>query len=211
MNDFITKFNNIPPVQRVIILIIIVLGLGIGSWFVLLEPIQQDIKKQEAAQSRLNEQVETQKQQIDKMAEVEATLARIQRQLRDAKDKLPENAEIPRLLRDIYNQAKTAGLEIVSFKRLPDSEKQYYTEIPVEMRFVGSYDELANFFYYVGRMDRIVNSSQIKLTRKEKGFGGSGNLEVEALATTFRYKNPKTAAVAPTKGAAPKKKAPKKN
>ena len=204
MNDYITKFNNVPPTQRVVVLVLLIAGLSVVFYMLLLDPVLQDIDKQDKRLSQLNEQVETQKQQIDKMAEIEATLARIQRQLRDAKDKLPEKAEIPRLLRDIYNQAKTAGLEIVSFKRMPDSEQQYYTEIPVEMRFVGSYDELANFFYYVGRMDRIVNSSQIQLKRVDKGFGGSGNLEVEALATTFRYKNPAPAAPAKASKTKPK-------
>jgi Tfp pilus assembly protein PilO len=58
------------------------------------------------------------------------------------------------------------------------------------MDLSGTYDELANFFYYVGRMTRIVNVRDISLTRSSSGLSAEGELKVTALATTFRYKRP---------------------
>ena len=105
--------------------------------------------------------------------------------------KLPKSAEIPSLLQRIHNQAKTAGLEIQRFERRNDAPQDFYVEIPVAMELSGTYDELANFFYYVGRMTRIVNVRGISLI-KQKPKGGqvdTGELKVQALATTFMYRS----------------------
>lgn len=103
----------------------------------------------------------------------------------------------------VQNQAKTAGLDLDAFDIMPNKEQPFYIEIPVKMKLRGTYDELANFFYYVGRMTRIVNVQNIVLTKLGGEF--EGELKVEALATTFMYKADKTAA--PAKG---KKKSKKK-
>ena len=119
--------------------------------------------------------------------EVLSRLEALKRQLLIAREQLPVNAEVPSLLQRIHNQAKTAGLEINTFKRVPNETKAYYTEIPVEMELVGTYDELANFFFFVGRMTRIVNVRELSLKRTNKSLEEQGELKVSALATTFMY------------------------
>lgn len=208
MNDFISKFNNVPLGQRILFLSLIICGMAIGFVLLMYQPLTEDIAKKQVQLKKLQrEQVRLKQLQANK-AEVMAKLERLDRKLLIAKEKLPDSAEVPSLLQRIHNQAKTAGLEIKSFKRVPDQSKDYYTEIPVEMKLVGTYDELANFFYYVGRMTRIVNTSELGLKRLGKGpLDTDGNLEVNALATTFMYK--RSAPAAP-KGRGGKKKGPTK-
>jgi hypothetical protein len=40
-----------------------------------------------------------------------------------------------------------------------------YSTIPVELKLEGTYDQISDFFYFIGRQQRIVNVSDIELAR----------------------------------------------
>lgn len=199
MNKFVDKFNSIPLAQRVFGLIFLMLLVFAAFYFVVLEPMNSDIAAQEQQLVQLQREKERLEQLKRNRAIVLAQLEKLKAQLLIAQEKLPQDAEIPSLLQRIHNQAKTAGLDIMKFRRLPDRPQQYYIEIPVEMELNGTYDELANFLYYVGRMTRIVNVKNLDMTRKGTGMTPDGELSIKAQGTTFRYSKP-DAAAAPKKG-----------
>lgn len=188
MNDFVDKFNAYPLGQRVLGLVLLVALLGIGVHMGVLSPMYEETEVAKARAVELQREKESLEQLKKNRAQVLAQLEQLKRQLLIAQEKLPKGAEIPSLLQRIHNQAKTAGLEIVKFQRNNDVPKDFYVEIPVEMALSGTYDELANFFYYVGRMTRIVNVADISLTRASSGLNPDGDLKVTARATTFRFK-----------------------
>jgi type IV pilus assembly protein PilO len=190
MNDFVDKFNAVPLAQRVFGLILVMVLIVAGAYFALLEPLSVEIASQEQKLSQLQREKERLEQLKRNRAIVLAQLEKLKAQLLIAQEKLPQDAEIPSLLQRIHNQGKTAGLDINKFKRLPDRPQQFYVEIPVEMELRGTYDELANFLYYVGRMTRIVNVNNLDMTRVNKGLVPDGELTIKAQGTTFRYAKP---------------------
>jgi type IV pilus assembly protein PilO len=191
MEDFIDRFNSVPLGQKVLIFILVMVLIAVGFWMLVYTPIQEDIEQANNKLSSLEQEKERLEQLKRNQEKMSQKIADLQQELLIAREKLPASAEIPSLLQRIHNQAKTAGLEITNFERVEEEPKQYYIKIPVSMELRGTFDELANFFYYVGRMTRIVNMSDISLTRVQKGLAQDGTLEVEATATTFRYKAPK--------------------
>ncbi|MEZ4461890.1 MAG: type 4a pilus biogenesis protein PilO [bacterium] len=190
MNDFVDKFNAVPLAQRIFGLIALMVLIVAGFYFLLLEPLNTDIANQQTKLVELQREKERLEQLKRNRAIVIAQLEKLKAQLLIAQEKLPQDAEIPSLLQRIHNQAKTAGLDINKFRRLPDRPQQYYIEIPVEMELRGTYDELANFLYYVGRMTRIVNVKNLDMTRVNKGLTPDGELAIKAQGTTFRYAKP---------------------
>lgn len=189
MNDFVDKFNAIPLGHRVLGLVFVFFALAAASYFVLFDPIRVETEQRRAENVELQRKKETLEQLKNNRQEVLAQLEQLKRQLVIAQEKLPKGAEIPSLLQRIHNQAKTAGLEIRKFQRNSDVAKDFYVEIPVDMELSGTFDELANFFYYVSRMTRIVNISSIGLKRSSSGLSADGALGVTARATTFRFKS----------------------
>lgn len=189
MNNFIDKFNSYPLAQKILGLVGLMVLLFVAFWMLVFDPMRHDI-------TQANNDIVAMEDELQKLQAMRLTrtqvlgrLENMKQQLLIAREKLPEGAEIPSLLQRIHNQAKTAGLEINKFKREPDVTQDYYVEIPVNMELVGTYDELANFIYYVGRMTRIVNIKDLELARKAKeGLSPSGELVVTAMATTFSYK-----------------------
>lgn len=194
MNNFIDRFNSYPLAQKVIGLILIMVMMVALFWFLVLDPIKTEITATEAKLQQLQREKERLDQLKRNRAIVLAQLEKLKRQLLIAQEKLPQDAEIPSLLQRIHNQGKTAGLEITTFQRNPDQKQQFYVEIPVKMNMEGTYDELANFLYYVGRMTRIVNMKNLSMSRNSTGMSPDGELSVTALATTFRYAKPAPAA-----------------
>lgn len=197
MNEFIDKFNSYPLGQRVLGLIGLMALIGLGWWVGLYSPLQDDITGTQAQLTELQREQARLAELKRKRARVIAEIETLERQLLIAREQLPQNDQIPSLLQKVHNQAKTAGLDIDRFERLPDVMKEHYVEIPVKMNLSGTYDELANFFFYVGRMTRIVNVRDIELSRQSDGLTPEGELSVTAQATTFRYKRPEETGGAP--------------
>lgn len=188
MNEFITRFDSYPLGQRALGLIFL-MAVVFGIYYMLIhQELESSIDTQKNARIELQRNKEKFDQLIKSKKQVQDRVAKLKLDLHVAREKLPLNAEIPSLLQRIHNQAKTAGLDINVFQREEDTEQQYYIEIPVMMELIGTYDELANFFYYIGRMTRIVNVRNIDLEQRGGKDSASGELVVTALATTFRYK-----------------------
>lgn len=196
MNNFFDKYNSLPLAQRVIAPVLLMVALAIGFWFLAVDPIRLEITGQKQQLAEIQREKDRLEQLKKNRAIVLAQLETLKRQLLIAQEKLPQDAEIPSLLQRIHNQAKTAGLEILVFKRLPDRPQQFYVEIPVEMELAGTYDELANFLFYIGRMTRIVNMKDLSLVRTGTGLTGDGDLKIKARGTTFRYAKPAEGGVA---------------
>ena len=206
MNDFIDKFSALGTGQKVMILILVLALIGVGMFVAVLNPLKEKIAQTEAKIQALQREKQSLEELKRNKAKVLAQLEKLESQLLVAQEKLPKDAEIPSLLQRIHNQAKTAGLEIEKFQRTSDTAKDFYVEIPVNMELTGTYDELANFFFYIGRMTRIVNIRDIQMVRKGKSLEATtGDLEVSALATTFRYKKESEMAAKPQKGRRGKK------
>ncbi len=192
MNKLIDRFNAVPLTQKILVLFLAMAGI-LALFFVgLYQPTTEEIEELKREASSLEREENRLMEIRESQAEMEAQLQELNQQLQIAREKLPESAEIPNLLQRVYNQAKTAGLTIEHFQRNSEVTQTDYIEIPVSMELTGTFDEVANFFFFVGRMTRIINIQDLTLHRQESGLTPDGQLSVSAQATTFRW-NPDSA------------------
>lgn len=190
MNEFIDRFNAIALTYKLVGLFVVMVGIFVAFLLGVHEPIKEDIVRLENKATELQREAARLDQVRENQAQVVARLEDLNRQLQVAREKLPESAEVPRLLQRIHVQAQTAGLQINRFQRSADVARDDFVEIPVSIEIVGTFDEVANFFYFVGRMTRIVNIQDIAISRASSGLNPDGRLSVSAKATTFRW-NPR--------------------
>ena len=191
MNDFVLKFNTYPLGQKILVLVVVLILILIGFYFLHYQEYEGQVARRQAELQALV-------QRRDKVAALERSREQVLRQLetlrlqiRAAKTKLPDSDDVPELLQSIYSQAKTAGLDIRVFQRESDVDTEFYTEIPVTMELEGSYDELANFVFYVQEnISRIVNIKNIEVEQAKASAGpdASGDLKIKTSATTYMYK-----------------------
>lgn len=192
MNDLIDRFNAVPLTQKVLVLFLVMAGILTVFFLAMYQPTTEEIEELKREASSLEREEERLKDIRESQTEMEAQLQELDQQLQIAREKLPETAEIPSLLQRVYNQAKTAGLTIETFQRNDEVVRADYIEIPVQMQLTGTFDEVANFFFFVGRMTRIINIENVSLDREASGMSPDGTLSVSARATTYRW-NPDAA------------------
>jgi len=141
------------------------------------------------AQSRVTErrlELEGKRAKANVRAEAERQLRDLTAELRRAQARLPDQREIADLLSSIAASGRSAGLEITLFRQKPEAYHDFYAGVPVEMQMRGTYHELATFLDRVKRLDRIVNVTDIHLT-KPHIENDRMLLEATCMVTTFRF------------------------
>lgn len=186
MNNVLESFNKISAPQRVLILLLLMIVLLVGFYMLLYSGLEDDIKVQQDKETALSTEETNIKRKVANKEEIMGELDDLKQRKAKVEKVLPQGAEIPKLLQKIYGQAKIVGLEIRRFEPGAEAPQQLYTEIPVSMELRGTYDQVADFFYYVGRMERIVNIKNISIERISGGSFGSSGLKVMCEAITYR-------------------------
>ena len=117
---------------------------------------------------------------------------------------LPSKAEMDALLSDINQAGLGRGLQFELFKPGQVVVKDYYAELPIDLKVTGGYHDLGSFASDIANLPRIVTLNNMSLAT-----GRDGVLTLEAVAKTFRYLDSDEVA-AQRKAAADKAKGAKK-
>ena len=100
-----------------------------------------------------------------------------------AKRKLPQEKEIPDLLANVTASGQASGLQFIRFQPANEVRKDFYAEIPVEIRVLGTYKNTAMFFYRVAGLSRIVNLKSISISPDKEG----GEVSTSCTAVTYMF------------------------
>jgi type IV pilus assembly protein PilO len=172
------------PVKAIVALIVFGLILGGGYWFFIkdqyveLESVQQE--EQELRERYENKAYRVANLEVFKaqMVEMEETFGALVRQL-------PSETEVPGLLEDITNTALGSGLDLQEVKLQGERKQDFYSELPINIRVIGSYHELASFVSSVAGLPRIVTLHDLKISPVG---GDAEQLNMQVLARTYRYR-----------------------
>ncbi len=97
---------------------------------------------------------------------------------------LPDVGEIP--LGEIHKKADEAGVQILSVERKEEEEHLGYARIPILLKLQGQYHRVMEFFWKLGRMDRIVKVGQVTM-ENPRPVEGQVVLDVTCEVATYRY------------------------
>ncbi|MGI4721069.1 MAG: type 4a pilus biogenesis protein PilO [Janthinobacterium lividum] len=97
---------------------------------------------------------------------------------------LPSKSEMADLLSDINQAGVGRGLQFELFKPGAEVVRDYYAELPIDIKVTGKYNDVGAFAADMANLPRIVTLNNMVLNAKE------GSLQLEAVAKTFRYLDP---------------------
>jgi type IV pilus assembly protein PilO len=103
---------------------------------------------------------------------------------------LPGKTEVPNLLVDISQTGLAAGLEEQLFQPSPEVRRDFYAELPIRIRLLGSYHELGSFVSGIAALPRIVTLHDLSITPEAKST--TGQLVLDVTAKTYRYLDEET-------------------
>ena len=165
-----------------ILLLVLVLG---GGYYLHLSDLQSSLEQQAREEESLKQQFSSkafQAANLDaykaQMLEMEASFGALLRQL-------PSDTEVPGLLEDITRTGLGSGLEFEEIKLQPEVTQQFYIELPIQIKVVGSYHDLATFVSGVSSLPRIVTLHDFEIKPQSKD--SSSKLHMSILAKTYRY------------------------
>jgi len=153
-----------------------------------------------ALENRLREEYKLKTAQAINLDALRAQKAQVDLYVDRLQKQLPSKAEMAALLTDINQAGAGRGLQFDLFKPQQVVIKDYYAELPIDIKINGSYHDIGAFTGDIANLPRIVTLNNLALST-----GKDGVLTLEAVAKTFRYLDPEEVA-AQRKAAADKKK-----
>ena len=107
-----------------------------------------------------------------KLKLMEQQLAELKQQLEIEQRIVPDEKKVDEFITMMGAEAQKAGVEVRRYAAKDTKSMQYYTEVPFDMELDGPYYSMLNYFDRVGKLDRIVNISNL-LVSTTRNPGGA--------------------------------------
>ena len=190
---------------KLLVLIVILIGIPVGGFFADTQNQIDELEKGQKDEATLKEDYLNKKKQAINLDLHRQQLREIDTQFGALLRQLPDKSQMDALLVDINQAGLGRGLQFELFKPAGgESAREFYAELPIQVKVVGTYHDMGAFASDVGQLPRIVTLSDVKLEA-----GKDGVLTMDAVARTYRYLADDEVA-AQRKAAAKKGPAPKK-
>ncbi|MCE1193366.1 MULTISPECIES: type 4a pilus biogenesis protein PilO [Betaproteobacteria] len=191
VQDLAAQFRNLNPndpgawplVPRVAVLVGIFIALLVaGWWFVWSDQLTElDGKRQEL--DKLKQEYLDKKKQSVNLELYTQQLSEIDRSFGAMLKQLPNKAEVESLLVEVNQAGLGRGLQFELFKPGSEALKDFYAELPIQLKLIGNYHDFGAFAADIAKLPRIVTLSNMSITPQPK----DGGLVLDATARTFRY------------------------
>ncbi|WP_408635896.1 type IV pilus inner membrane component PilO [Psychrosphaera ytuae] len=172
-----------PKPAKVAMALFVAIAVAIASYMLLVSSKVDALKSAEAEELQLKStyrvkygaavNLDSYKKQMQDMEEKFSLLLK----------RLPTSHETPGLLDDITYVGTTSGLTFIKINWLPEVEKQFYTELPIQIEVLGDYHEFGQFVSQVAALPRIVTLHDFSVS-EDRGK----RLRLNVVAKTYRYK-----------------------
>ncbi len=186
MNDLMEKFIKLPRGQKLAIVVALYAAIVGAFWYFLYTPKSEELAQLVAANRKLQDERNKTQDIADNLERFKQEVEALNEDLNRALKELPNSREITQLLKRVSTIGKKIGLEFLLFQPLPEVQEGFYAQVPVKIEVAGSYHEIAMFFDRIGKLSRIVNVNNIKMSNPTER-GGKIILKVSGKATTYRF------------------------
>jgi type IV pilus assembly protein PilO len=170
-----------PSAPRVtVFIVLLVVTVALAWWFVWRDQVEL-LERRQAEEVQLRQDWVSKKRQAVNLEEYRRQLTETDRQFGALLKQLPNRAEMDSLLSDINQAGLGRGLQFELFKPGADVIRDFYAEMPIEIRVIGSYHDLGQCASDVAKMPRIVTLRGISLEKQGEV------LKLDGRAITYRY------------------------
>jgi type IV pilus assembly protein PilO len=184
---FLDNFRNLNPrdvgtwpvAPRVAALLALVAAILLaGWWFVWSDQLDALTVRQQEEFSAKKAQAVNLDLYVQQLSEIDRSFGALLKQL-------PNKSEVEALLIEINQSGMGRGLQFDLFKPGQEIIKDFYAELPINVRLTGNYHDFGAFAGDISRLSRIVTLNNISITANPQAKDGS--LAMDAVTKTFRY------------------------
>ena len=172
---------------RAIVLALIFAGVLVAGYMFLIKDLLVEKDRVVAEEQELRAQFDTKQRRAAALDQYRAQIDEMERTFGAMLRQLPGQTEVENLLVDISQSALAAGLEQELFQPKNEVSRDFYAELPIEMRLTGAYHEFATFASNVAALPRIVTLHDIKIAPTTGRGSSASELTMTLTAKTYRY------------------------
>ncbi len=188
--DFNTAGSWPIAIKIAAIVLISALVAGAGIYYITLGQLEQ-LEKLQGEEITLKKTFEFKQKKAINLPDYREQYKRIESSLGEMIKQMPTKAEVANLLIDISQTGLASGLEFRLFKPATAIRKDFYSELPINIKVIGKYDELGLFVSGLASLPRIVTVHNVSI----KPSGGS----MLTMSATIKTYNEETGSVAKKK------------
>lgn len=171
------------PVKVIAAFLLLIVVLALGYNFHLKE-LQTQLEQQRSQEVTLKQQFTTKAFEAANLEKYRQQMAEMEQSFGALLRQLPSDTEVPGLLEDITRTGLGSGLEFEEIKLMPEVTQQFYIELPIQIRVVGGYHDLASFVSGVASLPRIVTLHDFEIKPADDS---DAKLNMSIVAKTYRY------------------------
>ncbi len=191
LNQYLEEFKNLNPkdpgtwplIPKLAALVAILAVIPVGGYFADWQAQIEDLEKGRRDEAKLKDDYLNKKKQAVNLDLHKQQLREIDTQFGALLKQLPNRSQMDALLVDINQAGLGRGLQFELFKpAASELRREFYAELPIELRVIGTYHDMGAFASDVGQLPRIVTLNDVSMAVQKDGM-----LVMEAKARTFRY------------------------
>lgn len=171
-----------PNVPRFLLLFAAVIVTVVLLWYVWLNGYEEELVAEQTTEQKLKEDYKVKLTKAVNLEELKKQREQIQQYVTQLEKQLPSKAEMDALLSDINQAGLGRSLQFELFRPGQVVVKDYYAELPIQVRVTGRYHDVGAFASDIANLSRIVTLNNLTILP-----GKDGTLGMDATAKTFRY------------------------
>ena len=174
-----------PLAPRIAVLLGIFVLIVFGGWWFWWSEQLDTLAQRQQNELKLKEEFVSKKTQAVNRDLYVQQLNEIDRSFGALLKQLPHKSEVESLLVEINQSGMGRGLQFELFKPGPEVVKDFYAELPINVRLTGNYHDFGAFAVDIGKLSRIVTLNNISIVPNQQAKDGT--LVMDAVTKTFRY------------------------
>ena len=179
------------PIKALAAVLVLVLVIGLGYFFSV-KDLYVSLEQQQGEEQALLQSFEKKAFEAHNLDQFRKQLAEMEQTFGALLKQLPKDTEVPGLLEDITHTGLGSGLEFEKIDLRDEVEKEFYVELPIQIRVIGDFHSFGSFVSGVAALPRIVTLHDFTVSRPDKNDGvlaALGLLYLDITAKTYRYSN----------------------
>jgi type IV pilus assembly protein PilO len=171
-----------PIIPRTLCGVGVLLTVVAAGWFFYWNGQLEELDTGEREEQKLREAYKSKVQQAINLEGLRKQKEQVGEYVSTLEKQLPSKAEMDALLSDINQAGLGRGLQFELFKPGQVVVKDYYAELPIDIKITGNYHDVGAFTSDIANLPRIVTLNNMSLMASKEGA-----LTLDAVAKTFRY------------------------
>ena len=174
-----------PAAPRIAVLLGLLAAILVAGWWFIWNDELEVLSTKQQEELKLRDAFVAKKTQAVNLDLYTQQLSEIDRSFGALLKQLPNKSEVESLLVEINQSGMGRGLQFDLFKPGAEVSKDFYAELPINVRLTGNYHDFGAFAGDIAALSRIVTLGNVAITANPQSKDGS--LVMDAVTKTFRY------------------------